>query len=255
MEITFLGTSSGLTETNRFYTNLFIKESDYELLIDCGDGISKQLVNYNLKESINSIIITHFHADHLAGLPSLLTQMKLLKRTKPLCLYVYYSLTKVMEYMLNTFLLFPNKFSFPFTVIPIKQNKKVTLDCNISFIAKRNTHVKDKEYYIFNKKINPVSTSLQITNNKSSLIYTSDIGNSEDLYLYNIKKNKYFISEISHVEIFDILQLLKTNLTITVILTHYDINKLHKLLDNNEINSFINSKRLIIAEDNYNISI
>jgi ribonuclease BN (tRNA processing enzyme) len=255
MKITFLGTSSGLTESTRFYSNLLIKENNYQLLIDCGDGISKHLLNnnYSFKDDFDSIIITHFHADHIGGLPTLLTQMKLYKRTKSLKIYVHHTIISEFINLLNTFLLFPEKFPFPLQIFPIFEEADIFLNESLFFNAKINSHITLKDYKTYyNKHINPVSLSLKITSNKHSIIYTSDLGKAEDLKLFKVQDEKYFITECSHIDISEILKLTDNN-NIKIVLCHYELNKLNSLLDNYKITKNIKENKLIIAEDNLTI--
>ncbi len=252
MNITFLGTSSGLTELNRFYTNLLLQCNNYDLLIDCGEGISKQLIklNYSFTDNIDDIIITHFHSDHLSGLPSLLTNMKLYKRVKPLTIYVYYKFIDVFNNLLNTFLLFPSKFPFSLNIFPIKEKDVFTIKENLSFTAKINSHVSNKDYETYYKEeIKPVSLSLMFNTKANSFIYTSDIGNATDLHLFEGSKVSHLITECSHIGLDDIINLLEINKNRKIILVHYELNKLSEIFDNIYLNNFIKEKRLKIAKD------
>ncbi len=257
MEITFLGTSSGKTELDRFYTNLLLKESEFELLIDCGDGLSKQLINkgFSLKESLDVLIITHFHADHLGGLPTLLTQMKLLKRTKPFKLYVYDSSIKLITNLLNTFLLFTENFPFPLIIEGIRENEEIKITEHLSFIAKINSHVNSKKYITYyGEEVSPVSLSLLFTNYETKFLYTGDLGIPEDLFLFNHNNLKYLIAEAAHIEINEFVKLLENKENLKLILTHYEINKLKEFFDNSKINNFFNENRIIIAKDSFKLS-
>ncbi len=98
MKIKFLGTGSGKTSLNRYHSSFLISSSTNSLLVDCGDGISKAILKQNIDfNSFNSILISHFHADHFAGLPSLLTQMKLGGRKNELTIFVHSSEKPFLE--------------------------------------------------------------------------------------------------------------------------------------------------------------
>jgi ribonuclease Z len=73
MELLFLGTSGyGVTQT-RNLPSLII---DKKLLFDCGEGCLNTLNKRKIKpESLKAIFITHFHADHLLGLFSILYKL------------------------------------------------------------------------------------------------------------------------------------------------------------------------------------
>ncbi|QGU95677.1 ribonuclease Z [Clostridium bovifaecis] len=70
---------------NRYLTSLIINCKGSMILIDCGEGTQIQLkkLKWGLK-AIDIICITHFHADHIAGLPGLLSTIGNSNRTDPL---------------------------------------------------------------------------------------------------------------------------------------------------------------------------
>ena len=78
MNITFLGTSSGVPTLTRNVSSLALKltQSAEVWLFDCGEGTQHQLMKSNIKSSqIKKIFITHLHGDHIYGLPGLLATL------------------------------------------------------------------------------------------------------------------------------------------------------------------------------------
>ena len=80
MQVTFLGTSSGVPTLNRNVSAMVLKppqRSDL-WLFDCGEGTQHQFIRSSLKLSqIKKIFITHMHGDHVYGLPGLLASIGL----------------------------------------------------------------------------------------------------------------------------------------------------------------------------------
>lgn len=75
MQITFLGTSSGVPTRSRNVSSVALRlPQRAELwLFDCGEGTQHQIMRSDLKISqINRIFITHMHGDHVFGLMGLL---------------------------------------------------------------------------------------------------------------------------------------------------------------------------------------
>ena len=70
---------------NRWLTSLLLRYNGSSLLIDCGEGtqIAMKEAGQNFKP-IDVLCITHFHADHISGLPGLLLTMGNADRTEPL---------------------------------------------------------------------------------------------------------------------------------------------------------------------------
>ena len=80
MNITFLGTSSGVPTLTRNVSSLALKlsQSSEVWLFDCGEGTQHQIIKSNIKSSqIKKIFITHMHGDHIYGLPGLLATLGL----------------------------------------------------------------------------------------------------------------------------------------------------------------------------------
>ncbi len=89
--ITFLGTVSGIPSLTRNHPAIALEYySDvYDVLLwDCGEGTQKQLMRAGISfMKIDNIFITHWHADHFAGLIPLIQTMNLEKRRKKLRIF------------------------------------------------------------------------------------------------------------------------------------------------------------------------
>ncbi len=88
MELHILGTGSALPTINRNHSATALDIGPEVLLFDCGEGTQLQLAKAKISTNkISKIFITHWHGDHVLGLPGLLQTMQLSKRTKPLDIY------------------------------------------------------------------------------------------------------------------------------------------------------------------------
>lgn len=91
IDITFLGTVSGIPTKDRNHSAIALEyqsENKDTLLFDCGEGTQKQLLIAGISfMDIDTIFITHWHADHFAGLIPLIQTMNLEKRQKELKIF------------------------------------------------------------------------------------------------------------------------------------------------------------------------
>ena len=72
MEITLLGTSSMVPTEERNHSGALLRYKEENILIDCGEGTQRQLRKAKLSAmKITRILITHWHGDHILGLPGL----------------------------------------------------------------------------------------------------------------------------------------------------------------------------------------
>lgn len=91
IEITFLGTVSGIPSKKRNHPAIVLEyfgEEKATLLFDCGEGTQLQLMKSGISfMKIDKIFISHWHADHFAGLIPLIQTMNLEKRVKELKIF------------------------------------------------------------------------------------------------------------------------------------------------------------------------
>jgi len=91
IEVTFLGTTACIPTKYRNHPAIYIKyqsENEHYFLFDCGEGTQRQIFSSGLNfMRIEAIFITHWHADHYAGLLGLIETMNLEGREKPLYIF------------------------------------------------------------------------------------------------------------------------------------------------------------------------
>ncbi len=76
--IIFLGTGQAIPTLKRNHTSIYLRYKQENLLIDCGEGTQRQMRKANLNPcKINRILITHWHGDHVLGLPGLFQTLAL----------------------------------------------------------------------------------------------------------------------------------------------------------------------------------
>jgi len=85
IDVTLLGTGGTMPLKNRWLTSCLIRHEGRSILIDCGEGtqIALRCAGKSV-QALDLLCITHFHADHISGLPGLLLSMGVDGRTEPL---------------------------------------------------------------------------------------------------------------------------------------------------------------------------
>jgi ribonuclease Z len=85
LEVNLLGTGGMVPLPERYLTALAVRYDGDMILIDCGEGTQMAMRAQGLPLGRVSVIcVTHFHADHIAGLPGLLLTIGNAERTEPL---------------------------------------------------------------------------------------------------------------------------------------------------------------------------
>ncbi len=88
IELTFLGTGSAVPTKRRNHPAMLLKYKDENILIDCGEGTQRQFRKAGLSlGKISRILITHWHGDHVLGLPGVLQTLILNGYSKKLEIY------------------------------------------------------------------------------------------------------------------------------------------------------------------------
>lgn len=97
-EVTLLGTGGTMPLKNRWLSSCLIKYMGHSILIDCGEGTQIALKHSENKfKPIDIICITHFHADHISGLPGFLLSMSNEGRENPVTIIGPEGLKRVVK--------------------------------------------------------------------------------------------------------------------------------------------------------------
>jgi ribonuclease Z len=83
----FLGTGGSVPSARRSTASVLISRGGERLLFDCGEGTQRQMQRSLGLTQADEIYLTHFHADHVLGLPGLLKTYDMSDREVPLKVY------------------------------------------------------------------------------------------------------------------------------------------------------------------------
>ena len=85
LDVCLLGTGGMMPLPRRWLTAALMRYNGSSLLIDCGEGTQSAMKESGWSfKPIDVICFTHYHADHISGLPGLLLTMGNAERTEPL---------------------------------------------------------------------------------------------------------------------------------------------------------------------------
>lgn len=87
LSVAFLGTGGAVPSARRNTASLLVARGGERLLFDCGEGTQRQMQRSLGLVQVDEIYFTHFHADHVLGLPGLLKTYDLTDRDRSLTIY------------------------------------------------------------------------------------------------------------------------------------------------------------------------
>jgi ribonuclease Z len=88
IKLTFLGTGSAIPTARRNHPSMYLQFKSENILIDCGEGTQRQFRKAKLNPcKITKILITHWHGDHVLGLPGLFKTLMLNGYNRKLDIY------------------------------------------------------------------------------------------------------------------------------------------------------------------------
>src|ERR687883_45328 len=87
LDVLFVGTAGSIPSARRALPATLVRRGGDRLLFDCGEGTQRQLLRSVGLLELEEGFLTHFHADHVLGLPGMLKTYGLRGRELPLTVY------------------------------------------------------------------------------------------------------------------------------------------------------------------------
>ncbi|MFO7991879.1 MAG: ribonuclease Z [Thermoplasmata archaeon] len=152
MKLIFLGTGGSYPSPQRNVVSIALKVNGEMLLFDCGEGTQRQLMKSSASfMDVNKVFITHFHGDHILGLPGLIQSMNLNDREKKLEICGPRGTEKMLQVLLRVGYFRPN---FTVYVQDVKPGARLRFD-KYSVSAVEADHNVPSLAFVFQEKERP----------------------------------------------------------------------------------------------------
>lgn len=152
LKFMFLGINGSLQEPDKGNTSLLFMGDQGRVAVDLSCNLATIV-----QADIDAVIFTHEHIDHVYGLPSLLHQLWLSGRTKPLDIYAPEKMHAFIEQFMGLFHLREKKGMFPIRVC-----------------AQSHFEVGTMQFTLFQTDHMPGSVGVIVQEGGDKLVYTSD---------------------------------------------------------------------------------
>ena len=171
MRLTTVGTGS-VPSPARVNAGHLVSAGRVRLLLDCGSGVAQRMSALGLDwPGITHVALTHFHADHVLDLPTLMVAWRyglLPPRSAPLELLGPAGTADVLAKFQGLFGDTVRAATFPFRVREIAPGERVELDDGVSLEARRVPHTAESVAYC-------------VRRGSARLVYTGDTGPDPEL--------------------------------------------------------------------------
>jgi ribonuclease Z len=172
-KLIILGSSNAIASKDSENTHMVLVGAKRIVLVDCVNNPVRRLEHANVDfMDLTDLILTHFHPDHVSGVPLLLMDMWLRGRQKPINIYgLHYTLDRIEKLMeMYSWESWPNFFSVAFHRLPTRENISL-LDCN--------------EFKVFSSPVRhlipTIGLRFEFKNNKKVLTYSCDTEPCEEV--------------------------------------------------------------------------
>ena len=258
MNITYMGTASGIATKHRHGQNAILMESDGRyLLLDGGEPLSINLITRDIPcNNVDGMIISHMHSDHCGTLPQLLTTFLIQGKKTPFTVYLPSEGVEAFKTFLQAVYLFGPFLSFPLQLLPIPEQEEVRIG---AFAMKflRNNHLRIAASMV--KDISPgnrgESYSTEISCEGKRIIYSGDVYSCLDMESLFTRPVDLLLCEMAHFNPEDFNALTAVNKPEMSVFSHFhpkwDVQPEVILKD-----VFANyPNRIVFAVDGYSFSI
>jgi ribonuclease Z len=124
LSVMFAGTAGSVPSARRGMPALLIRRGAERILIDCGEGTQRQLLQAGGLSDITDVFITHLHVDHWLGLPGMLQTFSMRDRERALTIHGPDGLDELMRSMRRVY----GRLSFPVDVVELEAGDAVRRD-------------------------------------------------------------------------------------------------------------------------------
>jgi ribonuclease BN (tRNA processing enzyme) len=172
VRLTTVGTGTAAPVGDRVQAGHLVESGAVRLLLDCGSGVSFRFAALGIDwRTITHVALTHFHADHVLDLPTLLTAWRygmLPPRSAPLEIIGPVGTAALIDRLTDALGITWREYGFPVTVREMAAGERLTLGDRFTLESRSVPHTAESVAYL-------------IEGPGCRIVYTGDTGFDEGL--------------------------------------------------------------------------
>lgn len=220
--LTFLGTGPGTPVADRSHSSALLETGGKRILIDAGEPCSRRLKELGVPlATIDSILLSHGHSDHTAGLMMLIQGAWLEARTRPLPIYLPGELIAPLHAWLEAAYLPEKLIGFP---IEWRPWERATVPVDLGGIAvtiSPTTHLHGLRALLDpDNRERFLAYSFALEAEGRRLVCSADLGAPEDLEAHLSAPCDVLVCELAHFEPEELFGYLQSKSIGRLYLTH-----------------------------------
>lgn len=151
MRLTTIGTGTAAPWATRVQAGHLVEAGSVRALFDCGSGVATRFATLGLDwRDLTHVVLTHFHADHLLDIPTLLTAWRwgmLPPRTTPLTIVGPAGTRSIVDQLTTTLGIGYREYGFPIDFREVAPDDGLELAPGVSLRAKKVPHTAESVAY------------------------------------------------------------------------------------------------------------
>jgi ribonuclease Z len=200
IDVCLLGTGGMMPLPDRWLTSLLVRINGRMILIDCGEGtqIPVNMAGWGFK-SIDTVLFTHYHADHVAGLPGLLLTLGNSGREDPLILAGPPGLNNVVRGLTVV----SPELPYELRLVELPDSENCELNTSLAIDTNNSDSIIIEENSNFNRNniLNNVTVrSIPVDHGMPCLAYSVDLKRHGEFSVVNAKRLKVPVNLWNHLQ-------------------------------------------------------
>ncbi|MBN9693062.1 MAG: ribonuclease Z [Verrucomicrobia bacterium] len=201
--LTCLGVGEGWPSGSRRHASFVYQFGSTRLLLDCGDGMSSAFKAAGFDyESLDAIVLSHMHSDHVGGFSMFIQSLWLNQRRRPLPVYAPARALPALQAWLNATVLPAGLIGFELQWRGLEPGGHFNVG-PVQITAHPTTHL-DSLQRSFGSQLPATAFeafSFVLRDSQVRVSHTADIGDVSDTVPLLAVQPNLFVSELSHVDL------------------------------------------------------